>query len=545
MSREEDSGGSRELQDRRDYDAVIIGAGSAGLYQLYRLKQLGLHVALLEAGSGVGGVWHWNRYPGARLDSESYSYAYFFSEELINEWSWSEEFAGQPELERYYNHVADKFDLRRHIQFHSRVRAAQFDPEGNRWHLSTASGAAVSCRFLITALGVLSAPQFPNIPGLEDFEGETYHTGLWPADPVPLEGKRIAVIGTGSSGVQFISAVAGEAGELVVFQRTPNWCVPINNRKLSPDRVRDLKAGYRDLYERLQAAPTAYVHVPREESAFDLSDEARRAVYDELWAGSGLRFVGANFRDLLTSKAANDTTCAYVAAKIRERVKDPAVADKLVPSDHGFGTKRPPCEHQYFEAFNRPNVRLIDTSSEPIARIVPTGIETAQGVYPVDMIVLATGFDALTGALDRIDIRGEGGERLKDHWRDGVRTYLGLASHGFPNLFMINGPQSSAGNNPRTTEFQADLITRCVEHMLASGHRRVDVSRAAEDWWNGKVEQAVQGTLLEDSSARFWALGNNVPGKRRAPLQFLGGIREYRAITSERWGDGFGDFQFG
>jgi cation diffusion facilitator CzcD-associated flavoprotein CzcO len=530
-------------QGPQEFDAVIIGAGSAGLYQLYRLKKLGLNVALIEAGSGVGGVWYWNRYPGARLDSESYTYAYFFSDELINEWSWSEEFAGQPELERYYNYVADKFDLRRHIRFDTRIKSALFYAEENRWHLTADAGPPVSCRFLITALGVLSAPQFPKIPGLDDFQGETYHTGLWPSEPVQTEGKKIAVIGTGSSGVQFISAVAEEAGELVVFQRTPNWCVPINNRKLPPDRVQELKAGHRQLYERLMAAPTAYVHVPRQESALDLSDEERAAVFDQLWAGSGLRFFGANFRDLLTTREANDATCAYVEAKIRERITDPAVADKLVPTDHGFGTKRPPCEQGYFEAFNRANVRLVDTSEEPIQRVLATGLETSESVYPVDMIVLATGFDALTGALDRIDIEGVNGEMLREHWQEGVRTYLGLASHGFPNLFMINGPQSSAGNNPRTTEFQAELITRCIAEMIASGRHRIEVDRAAEDWWGEKVEQAIKGTLLEDSNARFWALGNNVPGKRRAPLQFLAGIKEYRAIVKERWGGGIGDFR--
>jgi cation diffusion facilitator CzcD-associated flavoprotein CzcO len=524
-------------------DVVIVGAGIAGLYQLHRLRGLGLSVTLIEAGSGVGGVWFWNRYPGARLDSESYTYGYFFSEEIFRDWRWSEEFVGQPELERYFNFVADRLDLRRDIVFNARLDAARFDEAAREWNLTLADGRRMSCRFLITALGILSAPYFPPIAGRERFRGPQHHTGLWPAEGVDLAGKRVAVIGTGSSGVQFITEVAPQVAQLLVFQRTANWCMPLNNRKISPEGAAEIHRDQRAIYDRLLAAPNGYIHGECTEAGADATEDERRRHLDRLWGMSGLRFFTVNYRDMLVSREVNASISAYLAERIRARVKDPALAEKLIPKDHGFAMKRPPLDSGYYEAYNRDNVTLIDASDERITSFDEAGIITTGSTYEVDVIVFATGFDALTGALERVDIRGPSGASLKEHWEAGARTHLGLFSHGFPNLFMVNGPQGPTGNNPRTTEFQVNFVTACLEHMQRQGLTRIEASAAAEADWTARVVKAAAGTLLDE--AQNWIMGSNIPGKARTPLQFMDGLRAYRSHCTGVQERGFEGLGFG
>lgn len=525
---------SKQENSKREehFDAIIIGAGPAGLYQLHKLLKLGISVALLEAGSGVGGVWYWNRYPGARLDSESYTYGYFFSDEITNGWNWSEEFVGQPELERYYNFVVDKLDLRSHIQFNTRLDAAHFDVAAREWHLDLSGGRKMSCKFLLPALGILSAPIYPNIPGRDVYSGTMLLTALWPKEKVDLAGKRVAVVGTGASGVQLVSEIAGVVSKLYVFQRTPNWCLPLNNKPISDERSRELRANARTIYERLIAAPNGYIHAEPQMNGADLTAQERRSFYDNLWRQSGLRFFSGNFKDMITDRTVNDSVNEYLAETIRGRIKDPKLAEKLVPRDHGFGTKRPPLEKGYYEAFNQDNVVLVDMREEPIREFSKNGIVTTKEEYPCDVIVIATGFDALTGALERVDIRGVEGKNLKEHWAKGARTHISMFSKGFPNLFMVNGPQGPTGNNTRTSEYIVDFVTSCIEYMQSNGYAVAETTSEAEEHWVQKISDAAKKTLI-DGEQTTWLLGTNVEGKVRAPLQFLEGLRAFRKYCSE------------
>jgi cation diffusion facilitator CzcD-associated flavoprotein CzcO len=507
-------------------DVVVVGAGIAGLYQLHRLRGLGLSVTLIEAGSGVGGVWFWNRYPGARLDSESYTYGYFFSEEIFRDWTWSEEFVGQPELERYLNFAADRLDLKRDIRFNTRLESARFDEAARQWRLVTGDGSRMTCTFLVTALGILSAPYFPPIADRDRFRGPQHHTGLWPPEGVELAGKRVAVIGTGSSGVQFITEVAKDVAQLHVFQRTPNWCMPLNNRPISGARAEEIRRDREAIHKRLLAAPNGYIHGECEIAGADVPEAERQRHFDRLWEMGGLRFFTANYRDMMVSREVNASISAYLAKRIRERVRDPELAKRLIPVDHGFAMKRPPLDSGYYEVYNRDNVHLIDARDERIVGFDETGIVTSRRGYEVDVIVFATGFDALTGALERVDIRGPSGRSLKDHWRDGARTQIGLFSHGFPNLIMVNGPQGPTGNNPRTTECQVDFVTECIAHARREGYTRIEATAEAEAEWTARVVKAAAGTLLDE--AKNWLLGSNIPGKARTPLQFMDGLRAYR-----------------
>ncbi|MGH8597955.1 MAG: flavin-containing monooxygenase, partial [Gammaproteobacteria bacterium] len=436
------------------FDAIVIGAGICGLYQLFRLRELGLSVRVFEAGSSVGGTWYWNRYPGARFDSESYTYGYAFSESLLHEWDWSEHFSAQPETQRYLEFVTDKFDLRKDICFNARVTSAIYDPEGNRWTVTTENGEQARAKFLITAVGVLSAPYIPDIPGIADFKGESWHTAEWPSHPVDLSGQRVAVIGAGATAVQLIPEVAKNVGHLTVFQRTANYCVPLNNRRIAKEEQAALKARYGEMFERCRKTYAALIHDFDPRSAFDVSTDEREAIYERLWHEPGFGFWLGNFNDIMTDERANETIAEFVRKKIREQVKDPVLAEKLTPRDHYFGTKRVPLESGYYEAYNRPNVELVSLRETPIERITATGIKTTGLEYAFDIIVFATGFDAVTGALTRIDIRGEHSVALKDKWRDGPRTYLGLQIAGFPNLFTVVGAHNAANfcNVPRCGE---------------------------------------------------------------------------------------------
>jgi cation diffusion facilitator CzcD-associated flavoprotein CzcO len=524
------------------FDAIIIGAGIAGMYQLYRLRQLGLAVRVYEAGTGVGGTWYWNRYPGCRFDSESYSYGYSFSEELLQEWEWSEHFAGQPETLRYLNHVADKFDLRRDIQFNARITSATYDERGNCWEIRTEKGSSARAKFLITAIGVLSAPQMPKIEGLDSYQGEWYHTGLWPHTSVQFAGKRVGVIGTGATGVQLITEIAKEVAHLTVFQRTPNFCAPLRNAPIDAETQKKIKASYPDIFKRCSETPAGFLHDFDPRLALEVSPEERQAFYEQIWAAPGFsKWLGV-FRDVLSDLKANETFAEFVRNKIRARVKDPKVAEKLIPRDHPFGTKRVPLESGYYEVYNRDNVVLVDLHETPIERITPTGIKTSAAEYEFDIIIFATGFDAVTGAFTRMDIRGVGGKTLKDKWADGPHTYLGLQSAGFPNLFTLVGPHNGATfcNIPRCIEQNVEWVTECIRSMRAHGYRRIEATRAAEDAWTEHVAEMAARTLLP--LADSWFMGANTPGKPRNFLLYAGGSPAYRQKCEEVAAKGYEGF---
>ena len=513
-----------------EYDVIIIGAGMSGLYQLYRLRELGMRVLVLEAGTGVGGTWYWNRYPGARFDSESYSYAYSFSPELLAEWNWSEHFAGQPETLRYLNHVADKFDLRRDIQFRRRVSAAHFQDAARSWDMTTEDGSHFRSRFLITAIGPLSAPTMPRIEGVETFLGRSFHTARWPHEPVDFAGKRVAVIGTGATGVQTTQEVAKTAGHLTVFQRTPNWCAPLHNAKISADEMAALKKGYPAMFQRCQETFSCFLHTPDPRGTFEVSDAEREAFWEKLYASPGFGIWQGNFRDILTNREANAALSDFIARKIRQRVKDQTVADKLIPKNHGFGTRRVPLETRYYEVYNQDNVSLVDISETPIERITPAGMKTSAADYAFDIIIYATGFDAVTGSFDRIDIRGANGQLLKDAWKNGPQTYLGVLVEGFPNMAMLIGPHTALGNIPRSIEYNVDWVTRLLHHAQDHQITRVEATGDGVRSWTDHVKSLGVGLLSNEVNSWMTGVNTNVEGKQvRIINRYSGSAPAYRA----------------
>jgi cation diffusion facilitator CzcD-associated flavoprotein CzcO len=511
------------------FDAIVIGAGVSGLYQLYRLRQLGLSVRCYEDGGGVGGTWYWNRYPGCRFDSESETYGYSFSEELLQEWDWKEHYSGQPENERYLNYVADKFDLRHDIQCNSRVKSAVYDERANRWEIQLASGQRARAQFLIAAVGILSAHYVPDIAGIESFAGESYHTGRWPHEPVDFRGKRVGVIGTGATAVQLIPIVAKEAGHLTVFQRTANYCAPLRNSLVSPETQRQFKASYPEIHKRCRKTPAGFMHDFDPRKTMEVPQEERLALYEELWAQPGFKKWLGNFHDIMTNREANEDFAEFVRNKIRQRVKDPVVAEKLVPKDHPFGSKRIPLETEYYEAYNRDNVVLVDLKETPIERITPTGIKTSDKEYEFDMIIYATGFDAMTGALTRIDIRGEGGQTLKDKWADGLRTYLGIQTAGFPNLFIAIS--SAFCNYPVCAEMVVEWIADCIRYVREKNLARIAPTPQAEEAWVEHAAELAAGTLFAEGNS--WFVGANIPGKKRVFLLYANTAPAYRQKCAE------------
>ena len=512
-----------------DTDVIVIGAGISGMYQLYRLRELGMRVRVFEAGTGVGGTWYWNRYPGARFDSESYSYQYSFSPELLEEWNWSEHFAGQPETLRYLNHVADKFDLRRDIQFRSRVIAADWRDDACAWNVTLEDGSAHRARFLITAIGPLSAPTLPRIEGVDSFHGQSFHTARWPHTPVDFAGKRVAVVGTGATGVQTIAEVAKTVGHLTVFQRTPNWCKPLHNGPIDAETQARIKAGYPEMFKRCQETAACFIHTPDPLGTFEVTPQEREAFLETLYATPGFAMWQGNFRDMLTSREANAIVSAFVARKIRERVKDPKVADKLIPKDHGFGTRRVPMETRYFEVYNQPNVQLVDIKETPIERITPTGIKTSDADYAFDIIIYATGFDAVTGSFDRIDIRGLDGLKLKDKWAGGPQTFLGVQVESFPNMFMLMGPHTALGNIPRSIEYNVEWVTGLIRHMRARNLTRADAQPEGVAAWTDYVREMAQGLLSNEVDSWMTGVNRNVEGKQtRTLVRYSGSAPAYR-----------------
>ncbi|MCG2635103.1 MAG: NAD(P)/FAD-dependent oxidoreductase [Gammaproteobacteria bacterium] len=527
-----------ELTDSQtpQHEAIIIGAGVCGIYQLYRLLQQGIDVRVLEAANGPGGTWYHNRYPGARFDSESYTYGYSFSRELLDEWTWSEHFAGQPETLRYLNHVVDKFDLRRHMRFGCKVKAAVFDDAACRWTLELEDGSRLTSRLLLTAIGLLSAPTMPRIEGIDRFKGESFHTYYWPQEPVALEGKRVAVIGTGATGVQVISEIADKVADLTVFQRRPNWCAPLHNSPIDEQTQARIKASYDEIFDRCRQTPGGFIHGPDRRKFADVPVRERLAFWEQLYASPGFGVWIGNFRDALVDQQVNAEYTGFIADKIRQRVDDPEIAEKLIPKDHGFGTRRVPLETHYYEAYNRDNVHLVDINETPIEGVTPTGIRTSERDHEFDLIIYATGFDAVTGAFDRIDITGSGGRKLSNKWHDGPITYLGLQVAGFPNLITLAGPQSGSvlSNFPRGIEEVVDWSTNLVRHMRERGYSRVEPTREAEEKWTQHVKETYKLSLLPTAKSWFTGYNSNLEG--HDTLRYMiynGGAPRYRERLAE------------
>jgi len=520
------------------FEVIIIGAGVTGLYALYHLRGLGLSVRAFEDGGGVGGTWYWNRYPGARFDSESYTYGYSFSPELLQEWEWCEHYAAQPETERYLNYVADKFDLRRDIQLNSRVEALIWEDDANCWLVRLTDGRQARAPFVISAVGILSAHYVPDFVGLDTFQGTWCHTGRWPAEGMELAGKRVGVIGTGATGVQLITAIAKEVGQLTVFQRTPNYCAPLRNGPIDPETQRQIKASYPDMFKKCNETAGSFVHEFDQRSAMAVSPEERHEQYERLWAEPGFKKWLANFYDVMLPGPANEDYAAFVRQKIRERVKEPVVAEKLVPTDHMFGSKRLPCESGYYEVFNQDNVLLVDVRDAPIERITPKGVKTRDAEYELDVLIFATGYDAVTGPLNRINIQGIGGQTLREKFAQGPRTLMGIQSAGFPNLFTINA--ASVGNFVRAAEPLVDWVVDCLRYVRAHHYRRIQPSMEAEAAWTQHMIEA--GAKILRTQANSWYVGANIPGKPRflltspdtAPV-----MRAKRAAVAAKGYEGF------
>jgi cyclohexanone monooxygenase len=524
-------------------DAVIIGAGISGMYMLHRLRGLGLKARVYEAGSDVGGTWFWNRYPGARVDIESQEYSYSFSEELEREWKWSERYAAQPEILRYLNHVADRFDLRPDIQFDTRIAQAHFDEAAGRWTVRTEAGETIDAKFCIAATGCLSVPNEPNFKGQETFKGPTYHTGRWPHEGVDFTGKRVAVIGTGSSAIQSIPQIAKQASQVYVFQRTPNYSVPAHNAPIDT-AVAEAWLANRDENRQLQKMSSAgfLFSNAREELATQVGDNERRKVFEERWAQGGFA-VGAAFADLAVDPAANAMAAEFAASKIREIVKDPKVADKLTPKDYPFGTKRLCVDTGYYEVFNRDNVQLIDLKETPLDTITATGVKTTGGEFEVDAIVFAIGFDAMTGALSKIDIQGRGGQTLNAAWAEGPKSYLGIMVAGFPNLFTITGPGSPSvlSNMIVSIEQHVDWLHDLLAFMGQYGLATIEASPESQTAWVEHVNEAASKTLYP--YANSWYLGANVPGKPRVFMPYIGGVGAYRTLCDAVAANGYMGFK--
>ncbi len=529
-----------------DFDAVVIGAGLSGMYMLHRLRERGLKVRVLEAGTGVGGTWYWNRYPGARFDSESWSYGFSFSQELLDEWDWQEHFAGQPEIERYCRHVAQKFDLNTDIQFSARVAAAHFDAGGHCWTVRLDDGTSYRARFLISAIGLLSAPTMPRFEGIEDFQGQWCHTGLWPKEGIDYAGKRVAVIGTGASGVQAIQEICKTAAHLTVFQRRPNWCTPLHNGPITKAEMDEIRSRYDEIFELCRQTAACFVHTINPRGTFEVSEAERLAFWEERYAGQGFGIWQGNFRDMLIDREANRLMSEFVADKIRQRVKDPMTAELLIPDDHGFGTRRVPQETGYYEVYNRDNVSLVSMLETPIERIAASGVRTSEKDYDFDVIIYATGFDAVTGAFDRIDIRGNGGVKLKEKWAGGPRTFVGVMVDDFPNMFMIMGPHAALGNNPRSIEYNVEWIRDLIGHVTDEGLTRAEARPDSVAEWNAFVHEKAEGLLSNEIDSWMTGINMNVEGKQtRTIVRYSGTAPEYRAFCDEVAAAGYRELDFG
>ena len=532
------------LKNGGDFDAVVIGAGFSGLGMLWRLRDdMGMSVQVYEAGTGVGGTWYWNRYPGARCDSESYTYCFTFSKELLQEWEWSGKYPEQPEILTYLNHVADRFDLRPSIQFETRVTSATFLEDRNLWEIETDQGDRVTARHLITGIGCISTGNIPKIKGLDSFEGDWYHTGNWPHHPVDFSGKRVAVVGTGSSGVQSIPVIAKQAKHVTVFQRTPQYTVPARHGSIDKRFIEEeVKPNYDEIIEKAKWTHGGTPQTPVARSAFDVTEEERRKVFEQAWSVGGNDFIYGSFEDIMIDKEANDTASEFIRSKIREMVKDPETCQKLLPLDHPFGSKRALIDTNYFPTYNRENVDLVDLRQTPIQEINAKGIRTSEEDFEFDAIVFATGFDAMTGTFMKIDIRGRDGLTLREKWAEGPKTYLGLQVSGFPNMFMITGPGSPSvlTNMPVAIEQHIEWVADFIDWMRNYGLETAEADPQAEKDWDAHVQEEANKTLY--MQANSWYLGANIPGKPRVFMPYTGGMGTYRKRCHEIAENGYQGF---
>ena len=533
-------------QHEPDFDAVVIGAGFSGLYMLHRLRNLlKLKVQVVEAGGGVGGTWYWNRYPGAKSDSDSYIYCYSFDDDLLQDWTWSERYPGHAEIRSYLEHVAERFDLTKDIRFNTRITGATFDEATGTWTVTTDGGDPVTSRFLISGAGSLSVSNTPRFAGVDLFQGDSYHTGHWPHEGVDFTGRRVGIIGTGASAVQAVPLIAREASELTVFQRTANYVVPARNAPVPPEVTAARKADYDAIWDRLRQSNFGFELYFEEKGALEVSDEERERELKARWDEGGFGIWLGSYSDIFFVEEANAKVRAFLHDRIRETVEDPETAELLIPKDHPFGCKRNPLDTGYYETFNLDHVHLVDVRSNPIAEITPTGLRLEDGTaYEFDAIVYATGFDAMTGPLTTIDIRGRGGLPLREKWAEGPRTYLGLMSAGFPNLFTITGPQSPSvlSNMPVSIEQHVELVARIIGDVRDRGAATIEATREAEDAWVAHNQELAEGTLFP--TADSWYMGANIPGKPRVFLPNLDFVGPYRAKCDEIVADDYRGFAF-
>lgn len=521
-----------------DYEVIVVGAGVAGIYQIKRLTDMGVRATVLEADPDLGGTWYNNRYPGARFDSESYTYGYSFSQEVLDEWHWKEMFSGQPENLKYLNFVADKFDLRKHMQFNCRVQSAIFDETSELWKLQVSDGRALTCRILILALGLLSQPTMPRVEGVKDFKGRSWHTYGWPHEAVDLSDQRVGIVGTGATAIQVIGEIADKVGELTVFQRRPNWVAPLNNSEISVEQMNDIRERYDEIFETCARTPGGFEHEPDRRGFYEVSQEERFELWDRLYEEPGFSIWLKNFREIFTDEEANAEISSYMAERIRSRVDDPVVAEKLIPKDHGFGVQRVPMETGYLEAYNQENVHLVDISETPLERITEKGIRTTEEEFEFDIIIYATGFDAITGSFDHIDIQGRNGLTLREKWFDNPTTFLGMMVSGFPNLLMPSGPQSGSAstNYPRGIENGVDWCTELLEYMWARDLTYLEATEDAEQRWTDHVIKMYSVMLMRKAQSWFTGYNSNVEGHEAGKVRYMvynGGTPKYVASINE------------
>ncbi|VZI07781.1 unnamed protein product [Fusarium fujikuroi] len=522
-----------------DYDVLIIGAGLSGILSLYRMRELGLKTRVIEAGSGEGGTWFWNRYPGARFDSESYSYIFSFSQEVLDEWNWTEHFAPQPETLRYIQYLTDKFDLKRDMQFNTRVRSAKFQEDTSSWLLETEDGEQYTCRYLITAMGILNQPTLPNIPGVQNFKGQAWHT----SDASALNGKRVGIIGTGATAIQTIQAISDKVGHLTVFQRTPNWTAPLRNKKISPEEMDEIRTRYPEIFRKCAESYACFIHVGDSRSVYSMTEEERQEQWEKLYAEPGFAKVLSVSSDVFTDHKANELYSKFHADKIRARINDPEVAEKLIPKNHGFGTRRVPLESGYFEVFNQSNVKLVDIREDPISQITETGVQTGDAFYELDVLIYATGFDAVTGSFNAVDIEGRNGTKLKDVWAEGIRTFLGLTVQDFPNMFMIMGPHQMFGNIPRSIEYAANWVAEFIRYARDNKIISAEATDKGMEEWTQHVHECGKGLLANEVDSWMTGVNKNLAHKqKRSMTRYNGPAPGYRKRCDEVKGRDYSDF---
>ncbi|KAF7553330.1 hypothetical protein G7Z17_g3689 [Cylindrodendrum hubeiense] len=526
-----------------DYDVLIVGAGLSGIFSLYRMRQLGLRVRVLEAGSAEGGTWFWNRYPGARFDSESYSYIFSFSQEVLDEWNWTEHFAPQTETLKYVQYLTKKFDLKRDMQFNTSIRSAHWQQASDSWLLTDQDSKTYTCRYLITAMGILNEPTLPNIPGVRDFKGTAWHTARWPENAPSLEGKRVGIIGTGATAIQTIQTIADRVGHLTVFQRTANWTAPLRNTKISPKEMQKIRKDYPKIFRQCLESYSCFIHVVNKESVFSMSEEERLAHWEDLYARPGFAKVLGISSDIYTDRKANELYSAFHADKIRSRIKDPIVAEKLVPKTHGFGTRRVPLESGYYEVFNQPNVKLVDISDNAIERITESGVQTHDETYDLDILIYATGFDAVTGSFNAIEFKGLNDTNLKDVWSNGIRTFLGLTVKDFPNMFMIMGPHQMFGNIPRSIEYAVEWTSDFIKYAHENNVLYVEATEEGMDQWTEHVHECGKGLLANEVDSWMTGVNKNLAHKqKRSMTRYNGPAPGYRKRCDEVKQRSYSDF---